>query len=159
MQRLVATLPESVKELCLVRVGFQVRKWSAYRTVLNLLKSIDTASGVAIQAGEGLLHSERFMLGFRRFGVLQYWSSYEALEAWSHRPPHSEWWKLAVERSRIKGDLGIYHESFLVPRLNVESIFMNCEPVGLAAFCPLEDAIGPRTTSRDRLGRRRTQEG
>ena len=32
----------------------------------------------------------------------------------SRRPPHSEWWRAAVERMRLKRDIGVYHETFLV---------------------------------------------
>jgi hypothetical protein len=119
----------------------------------NLAKAIDRSSREAI-AGGALLHSERFALSRRHFGVLQYWRSFDDLEQWSRRPPHSEWWRGAVERGRTKQDFGLYHEAFLVPRANIESIYLNCEPVGLSAFGPLGDPVGPMTTSRDRLKRR-----
>lgn len=154
MQRKSASLPEGVAELCLVRLGFQARRWAALPYARRIAKAIDRSASEAISAGAGLLHSERFAFGPRHFGVLQYWRSFADLEQWSHRPPHSEWWRGAVERMRTKGDFGVYHETYLVPRSAVESIYLDCEPVGLATFGTLGEPVGTRTTSRDRLGRR-----
>ena len=91
--------------------------------------------------------------------ILQYWASYDQMEAWSHAPPHADWWQLANTRMRTRGDFAIYHESYIVPRAGVESIYLNCPPVGLAAFGPTSPAEGGMTTSRDRLGRRGVRSG
>ena len=53
----------------------------------------------------------------------------------------------------LKQDLGVYHETFLVDAPDVESIFLNCHPTGLAAFGLLGEPVGPLTTSRGRLGK------
>jgi hypothetical protein len=154
MQRTVATLPDSVAELCLIRLGFQVRRLSALPFAVRLGRAIDRAAAEAMKADAGLFGSERFGIAWNHFGVLQYWRSFDELEAWSHRAPHSEWWRAAVERGRTRKDLGIYHEVFLVPRQQVESIYLDCRPAGLAAFGTTGEAVGPMTASRDRLGRR-----
>lgn len=154
MNRKIATLPDSVAELCLIRLGIQVRKWTALPYARGLGKAIERSASEAIGANAGLFRSESFAFGFRHFGVLQYWRSFDDLEQWSRRPPHSEWWRAAVERMRTKGDFGIYHETYVVPRSSIESIYLNCEPVGLSAFGVLGEPVGKMTTSRDRLGRR-----
>jgi hypothetical protein len=154
MDRVVASPPESVEELCLVRLGLMVRRVRAFPFAARMGRAIDRSAREAIESNSGLLRSERFGLGWGHFGVLQYWSSFGALEAWSHRGPHSDWWREALERMRLKGDFGIYHETYLVPRAGIESIYLNCPPVGLAAFGVTGEAVGASTTSRDRLGRR-----
>lgn len=154
MDRVVATLPESVEELCLVRLGLVAQRIRALPFAARLGRAIDRATNEAIGSGAGLLRSERFRLGWGHFGVLQYWANYEALEKWAHRPPHSDWWREALERIRTRGDFGIYHETYLVPRSGIESIYLDCPAVGLAAFGVTGEAEGPTTTSRDRLGRR-----
>lgn len=154
MIRTIATLPESVAELCLIRLGLQVRRWTALPYARRLARAIDRSAAEAIAAGAGLLGSERFAFGPWHFGVLQYWRSFDDLEQWGRRPPHSEWWRQAVERGRTKSDFGVYHEVFLVPRAAVESIYVNCEPVGLLAFGTPGEPTGTMTTSRDRLGQR-----
>jgi heme-degrading monooxygenase HmoA len=155
MQRVVASLPDSVEELCLVRLGLQVHRLSAFPYAVGLGRAIEREAAEAMAAGAGLLRSERFSMGWRHFGVLQYWRSFDDLEAWSHRSPHAEWWRKAVERGRTRKDFGVYHEAFLVPRGQLESIYLGCRPTGLAGFGIVADAVGPMTTSRDRLRRRR----
>ena len=91
-------------------------------------------------------------IGRGHFGVLQYWRSFEHLEAWSHKPPHSEWWRDIVARMRTRGDVGVYHETFLVPRDRIESIYLECAPAGLSVFGTPGEPNGPATTSRGRLG-------
>jgi hypothetical protein len=118
--RVIARLPDSLGELCLLRLGIQSR-------------------GL-----RGLIYAGKF-------GLLQYWRSFSDLEAWSHRPPHSDWWRGAVERMRTRGDFGIYHETYLVPRDRIESIYLGCRPAGLLIFGETGDPVGPDTNSRGRL--------
>ena len=153
MNRSIAILPDSVTELCLVRLGLQVRRLSALWYVAALGRAIDRSAAEAIATGAGLLRSERFSMGRRHFGALQYWRSFDELDAWSHRTPHLDWWRGAVERMRTRGDIGVYHETFLVARDRLESISLNCDPAGLAAFGTRAEPTGPQTTSRGRLGR------
>ena len=152
MNRVIARLPESVTELCLVRLGLQAHRLSAWPYAVRLSRSINKAAAEAVASGAGLLLSEPLRLGRAHYGVLQYWTSFEALEAWSHRPPHSEWWREAVERMRSRGDFGVYHETYLVPRARIESIYLDCRPTGLLAFGTPADPVGGDTNSRGRLG-------
>jgi hypothetical protein len=153
MQRTIATLPDSVAELCLVRVGLRVSGLRGLLYAIRLGRAIDRSASEAIASGAGLLGSERFQVDRGHFGVLQYWRSFDDLEAWSRRPPHSEWWRGAVERMRTRSDFGIYHETYLIPRDRIESIYLNCPPTGLSAFGTPGEPVGPQTTSRGRLGR------
>ena len=154
MQRVVARPPDQVEELCLVRLGLVVRKLAAWPYASRLAREIDRAANEAKVSKAGMLSSERFRLGWGHFGVLQYWSSFEELDEWSHRPPHAEWWRGALERMRSREDFGIYHETYLVPKAGIESIYLNSPRVGLASFGITGEAVGSSTTSRDRLGRR-----
>ncbi len=142
----------------MIRLGLVVRKLSGLRFVSKFRRGIERASVEAKASGAGLLDSERFLIRWNHFGFLQYWTSFQALEAWSHRPPHSDWWKEALERIRTRGDFGIYHETYVIPRANVEAIYLDCPPIGISAFGINGEAVGKSTTSRDRLGRRLTRE-
>jgi hypothetical protein len=153
MNRVIARLPESMPELCLVRLGIQVKRPTAWLYARRLRSAIAADARRAIAAGTGLLNSESYAITLSHFGVLQYWRSFDELETWTHRPPHSEWWRAAVERMRLKRDIGIYHETFLVRAADIESISMNCRPAGLETFGFRGEPVGPNTTSRGRLGR------
>jgi hypothetical protein len=151
MERTIARPPDGLSEICLFRLGLQVRRLSAFLYAARLGKAIRKASEEAVASGAGLLHSEGFRVSSRHFGLLQYWRGFDELEAWSRRPPHSEWWRGAVERMRTKGDFGIYHETYLVPRERIESIYLNCEPAGLLTFGAAGEPVGADTNSRGRL--------
>ena len=155
LRRIVAELPEGVDEICLVRFGIVAARWSAVPATRRFAREVAQASQVAIETRAGLLGSERVSFGWKHVGFLQYWASFEALDTWSHTSPHATWWKLAVERMRVKGDIGVYHEAYVVARSNVESIYLDCTGVGLSAFGVTSEPVGPKTTARDRLGRRR----
>jgi hypothetical protein len=155
MNRIIARMLESISDLCLVRLGIQVKSVPAWFFARRLKTAIAADTRRAIAEGVGLLNSQLFAIGINHFGVLQYWRGFDDLEAWSRRPPHSEWWRLAVERMRLKQDLGVYHETFLVRGSEIESIYLNCLPTGLAAFGLIGEPVGPMTTSRGRLGRSR----
>ena len=153
MNRATARLPETVSELCLVRLGVQVKSFSAWLFAYRLRSEIAASARAAAADGAGLLSSEAFAMSINHFGVLQYWRSFDELETWVRRPPHSEWWRKTVERMRQRRDIGVYHEAFLVRAADIESIYINCEPVGLATFGVLGEPVGTMTTSRSRLGR------
>jgi hypothetical protein len=157
MNRVIARLPGSVTELCLVRFGWQARGVAARFYAAKLARAVDRAAAEAVASGAGLLHSERLAFGRGHAGVLQYWRSFDALEDWSHRPPHADWWRGAVERMRGRDDFGVYHEAYLVPRDRVEAIYLNCRPTGLAAFAAAGAPVGADTNSRGRLGLARDQ--
>lgn len=152
MRRVVASLPDGLTELCLVRMGFQVRGLSGWLHARTLRAAIARDADRALAEGAGLLGSESFTITRGHFGVLQYWRSFDDLDAWSHRPPHSEWWRAAVDRMRRKQDLGVYHEVFLVPAASLESIYLDCEPAGLARFGNVAEPVGSLTSARSRLG-------
>lgn len=154
IRRVAAGLPEGAEGLCLVRFGLVARRVSALIFVRRMARRVDLAGAEAVAAGAGLLHAEPFAMGWRHVGALHYWSDFEALDAWSRRPPHAGWWREALDRMREKGDVGIYHEAYLVARRDVESIYLDCPPIGLAAFGATAEPVGMRTTARDRLGRR-----
>jgi hypothetical protein len=155
MNRAVAFVPESIAELCLVRMGIQVKGLSAWFLARRLRSAVDADARQAVAAGAGLLNSQPFSMGFNHFGVLQYWRGFDDLQAWTRHSPHADWWRIAVERMRIKEDLGVYHETFLIGRTDIESIYLNCQPTGLATFGLQGEPIGPFTNSLGRLGRSR----
>lgn len=153
MNRVTARPPETVAELCLIRLDFQARGLSALLHAWKVRRAITKATADAMAADAGLLRSENYRMGQGRFGLLQYWRSFEAMEAWTHKPPHADWWRDVVQRMRTKGDFGVSHETYLVPRDRIEAIALNCEAAGLFAFGLIGEAVGDDTNSRGRLGR------
>lgn len=86
-------------------------------------------------------HPDKGLLGFRTYVsgrvvlTVQYWRSFEALEhfARDQDDPHLEAWRDFNRRVGTNGDVGIFHETYVVPSAAIEAIYNNMPPIGLAA--------------------------
>jgi hypothetical protein len=86
-------------------------------------------------------HPERGLLGFGTgvlFGgpaVVQYWRSFEHLERFARDPGdlHLPLWRWFNRAAKASGDVGIWHETYLVPAGQYEAIYGSMPRVGLAA--------------------------
>jgi len=86
--------------------------------------------------------------------TVQYWRSFEHLEAYAHaaESEHMPAWRAfnkAVGDSR--GDVGIWHETYLVKAGQYESLYSGMPPSGLGKASTLVPAVGPMSKARDRL--------
>jgi fumigallin biosynthesis monooxygenase-like protein len=99
------------------------------------------------------------LLGFRHVGGLtfvQYWRSFEHLEAYARNPDQSHWpaWTAFSRRMKAsRGDVGIWHETYLIPAGRYEAIYSGMPPFGLGKVGRLVDAAGARESARGRLSR------
>jgi len=101
---------------------------------------------------KGLLDA-RMAIGGRTVTVVQYWRSFEDLEAFARNPadPHLPAWRAFNKRVGASGDVGVYHETYRVGRGQHESIYANMPVMGLAA-AGRSTAVGKRTdTARERI--------
>jgi fumigallin biosynthesis monooxygenase-like protein len=100
---------------------------------------------------------EAGLLGYRYFGNLtfvQYWRSFEHLEAYARAPELSHWpaWTAFNRRMRqSRGDVGIWHETYLVAAGRYEAIYSGMPPVGLGQAGRLVEAAGRRESAKGRL--------
>lgn len=96
------------------------------------------------------------LLGFRYLGRLtfvQYWRSFEHLEAYARAPGKHHWpaW-LAFNRAKgDRGDVGIWHETYLVRDGDYEAIYSGTPRQGLAAAGRIADTGAKRDTARQRI--------
>jgi hypothetical protein len=80
--------------------------------------------------------------------------SFEALEAYArdrdglHQPAWAAFNRAARD---ARGDVGIWHETYLVKAEQYESIYSGMPPTGLGAAGTLEPATGTREDARGRL--------
>ena len=102
----------------------------------------------------GLLHS-RALFGIRNIAILQYWKSAEHLQAYARSPDraHLAAWRRFNDTIGTSGDVGIWHETYVVPRGNAESIFVNMPRYGLGLAGAIFPSKGSRATAAKRLGR------
>ena len=102
----------------------------------------------------GLL-SARGHFGLRNFMVLQYWRSAEHLRAYAHaaNQAHLPAWQAFNRAVGTGGDVGIWHETYVVPEGYLESVYVNMPRYGLGLAGALFPAKGERASASKRLGR------
>ena len=100
----------------------------------------------------GLLHA-RTHFGFPDIMVVQYWRSFEHLEAYARAREHAHLpaWHAFNRAVASNGDVGIWHETYLISAGRHESVYNNMPPVGLGAAGKLVSAIGARQEARARI--------
>jgi hypothetical protein len=101
---------------------------------------------------------ESGFLGWERLGLatnVQYWRSLEQLMAYSRSrdQTHYPYWVRFNKEIGSNGDVGIWHETFLVRAGEYECIYNNMPLRGLAKAAKHLDAVGGAETAMGRLGR------
>jgi Domain of unknown function (DUF4188) len=108
----------------------------------EIFASLDTARGAGLLLNRQLMTPEGPVL-------MQYWESYDALDRWARRQPHSRWWRWLMEH---EGTIGFYHEIYQAKA--AEAIYeRGTRPVGPALFTALEAVKAGEGHSRARQER------
>ena len=107
---------------------------------------------LAKQPELGLLHAEN-QFSFPNLTVTQYWKSFEHLEAYAKArdKAHLPAWQAFNKSVASNGDVGIWHETYVVKAGSYENVYNNMPPFGLGAAGVLKDAVGARQEARKRL--------
>jgi hypothetical protein len=107
---------------------------------------------LAKQPQLGLLHA-RSMFSFPHAMVIQYWRSFEALEAYAKArdSAHLPAWQAFNKAVASNGDVGIWHETYVIEPGKYENIYNNMPPYGLGAVGRIVDAVGARQAARQRV--------
>ena len=83
-----------------------------------------------------------------------YWRSYDHLEAWARDPEGRHWPAMcAFNRKMIDagGDLGFWHETYLIKDGHYEAVYSGMPPFGLGAAARLVPVTPDRAGARQRL--------
>jgi len=101
-------------------------------------------------------HPESGFLGstFTLKVIVQYWRSFEHLEKYARSREQEHWpaW-MAFNKSvgNSRGDVGIWHETYLVRAGEYETVYSGMPPLGLGKVSKLVPASGRRETARERI--------
>lgn len=90
------------------------------------------------------------------FTLIQYWRSFEHLEAYARSRDHLHWptWVAFNKRmAKSRGDVGIWHETYLVRAGEYEAIYSGMPLYGLGRAGSLVPASGRKESARGRVGR------
>ncbi|WP_374569907.1 DUF4188 domain-containing protein [Phenylobacterium sp.] len=109
---------------------------------------------LAKQPELGLLHA-RSHFGFPNVMVVQYWKSFDHLEAYARSKDntHLPAWRAFNQAIGSNGDVGIWHETYVVSDGRYENVYNNMPAYGLGVAGTLVDAIGARQEARKRLAK------
>ena len=88
--------------------------------------------------------------------LVQYWRSFEHLEAYARSQNHEHWpaWVAFNKRMRnSRGDVGIWHETYLVRAGEYETVYSGMPASGLGSVGKLTPAAGRKESARGRVGK------
>ena len=100
----------------------------------------------------GLLHAQ-FFVYWRGVGMIQYWRSFEQLNAYAHArdAAHLPAWAEFNRRIGNNGAVGIWHETYTVAPGQHESIYVNMPRFGLGSAMPYVPVSGRMEGARERM--------
>jgi hypothetical protein len=86
--------------------------------------------------------------------IVQYWRSFDHLEAYARDHDRLHWpaWVDFNRRvGRSQGDVGIWHETYQVHAGEYECVYTGMPPIGLGRAAATLEVVGPLETARGRL--------
>lgn len=134
-------------------IGMRVNKWWKFWKWMPVAKAMPKMlTELAGRPELGLLHA-RTVFGFPNLLVIQYWRSFEQLHAYAsdRSLQHLPAWREFNRKIASNGDVGIWHETYLVQVGAYECLYNNMPIWGLAAAGGLVPAEGQRKSAKGRL--------
>ena len=133
-------------------IGFRINKiWKPHKWVPVFLAMPRMLKELQRQPGSGFLGSVSGGLT-----MVQYWRSFEHLEAYARSRDHEHWpaWVAFNKRMReSRGDVGIWHETYLIRAGQYESVYSGMPRWGLAMAGAMVPISGKKESARDRVVR------
>lgn len=135
-------------------IGMRVNKlwkiwkwWPTANAMPRMLKELSQ------DADSGLLHFQTWNSG-RNIMVVQYWRSFDALHKYARakEKEHLPAWHAFNSAVGDKGDVGIWHETYLVKSGQYENVYGNMPVFGLGKAGDLVAASGDLRWAKGRLG-------
>jgi hypothetical protein len=134
-------------ELVVIYLGMRVNSLSGFPTLMSFGSKI--RKSVEAQPDGLLLHENlMFALFPPHAGMRQYWRDFDSLERWARSLPHLHWWQGFL---KDRGGTGFWHETYFRGG-QIESVYIDMPPIGLAKFGPVTPARGSLFSARRRLG-------
>jgi hypothetical protein len=128
---------------------WKVQKWlPVFRAMPKMLKELSANPELGLLGFN--LH-----LGIRNQLVVQYWRSFDHLDAYARNQDaaHLPAWVDFNRKTGSNGDVGIWHETFVVKAGEYEAIYNNMPQYGLGQAGKLVTASGRRLTATGRMGK------
>lgn len=134
-------------------LGMRINSLRALRTWVPVGKSMGPMLAELMRDPDSGLLGFRTLASWRSVTLIQYWESVEKLHAFAndaqrtHRPAWTEFYRRAYKRQ----DVGIWHETYVVPAHTIESIYVNMPPLGLGKVAGVVPVKSRGETAAERL--------
>lgn len=122
------------EEVVVFLIGMRVNRWRRVRSWWPPFAAMPRMLEELSEIDAGLLGTHSYRSG-RVFLVVQYWRSAAELGAYARHSQmrHAPAWAAFNKHAAGTGDVGIFHETYVVSSEAVESLYGNMPPFGLAA--------------------------
>ena len=133
------TTADAKGDVVVLLIGMRINQFRAVRLWFPVLLAMFRMLRELGKAPErGLLGHVLLTASPRTYYVVQYWESKEKLYAYATAPDafHHEAWATVNHKERtgkLRGQVGIWHETYIVPEGSYESIYGDMPAFGLAA--------------------------
>ena len=133
------TTADAEGDVVVLLIGMRINHfWAVHQWLPVMLSMFRMLGELARDADRGLLGRVLLTASPRTYYVVQYWESKEKLYAYATAPDafhHKAWAAInRKERSgRLRGQVGIWHETYVVPEGSYEAIYGDMPAFGLAA--------------------------
>jgi Domain of unknown function (DUF4188) len=141
-------------EFVVFLIGMRINKlwkvrswWQVFTAMPKMLRELDKHPEM------GLLGYRQALAGPRSPMVIEYWRSFEELEAYSRGrdSAHFPAWVKFNKTIGSNGDVGIWHETYKVAAGQYECVYNNVPPLGLGKVGKLVAAAGYRASAEGRI--------
>ncbi|MFF3329942.1 DUF4188 domain-containing protein [Streptomyces sp. NPDC002888] len=126
-------------DVVVLLIGMRVNHfWAVHQWVPVFLAMFRMLAELARDKDRGLLGRVLLTASPRTYYVVQYWESKEKLYAYATSPDmfHHRAWSIINRKERagkVRGHVGLWHETYVVPEGSYEAIYADMPPFGLAA--------------------------
>lgn len=137
-------------EFVVFLIGMRINKW------WKVHKWLPVALAMSRMLKELSRDPQSGMLGYFTSSrvTVQYWRSFEHLEAYARAPEKTHWPAWVEFNRRMKdarGDVGIWHETYMIGPGRYENVYSGMPPFGLGQAGQLSPATGSREAARQRM--------
>ncbi|MGW2702510.1 DUF4188 domain-containing protein [Streptomyces sp. NPDC001340] len=133
------TTADAKGEVVVLLIGMRINRfWAAHLWLPVMLVMFRMLRDLRKEPERGLLSRVLLTASPRTYYVVQYWESKDKLYAYATAPEafhHKAWARLnRKERAgKLRGQVGIWHETYVVPEGSYEAIYGDMPAFGLAA--------------------------
>ncbi|MFG2132033.1 DUF4188 domain-containing protein [Streptomyces sp. NPDC048751] len=148
-------------DVVVLLIGMRVNHfWAVHQWVPVFLAMLRMLTELARDPGRGLLGRVLLTASPRTYYVVQYWESKEKLYAYAASPDmfHHRAWSIINRKERagkVRGHVGLWHETYVVPEGSYEAIYIDMPPFGLAAATGVLPVESRGRRARERFAFRR----